>query len=293
MHNEFTKSYKWILIIWIISSFASLLSSFIYTNYTNPNVIPYVKGITCLLASISSILTIFVVMKKLLFFTNLLLIVFPIVIFTTFFFFERRIDYIIDCIFFMITLIYFCFLFLLKLIRKDDTYLVSGIMPLMYSFILMISKSLELDRYVTLIDDGFMSIFLIIGLISGIISIPIYLIFNKNRYPKKKYVGNLFSTFCCLFIFIFGIPFATTKVINYSFDSSAPIVERYKIVDKKYSVGGRYSAGNYSVIIIYNNEECKIKLPSEEYDKYNINDYIILYRHEGVFGLPYFEYKLN
>ena len=131
MHNEFTKSYKCILIIWIIFSFASLLSSFICINYTNPNVITYVKGIICLLASISSILTIFVIMKKLLFFTNLLLTVFPIVIFTTFFFFEKRIDYIINCIFFMITLIYFCFSFLLKFIRKDDTYLVSGIMPLM------------------------------------------------------------------------------------------------------------------------------------------------------------------
>lgn len=196
MHNEFTKSYKCIFIVWMISSFASSLSSFICINYTNPNVIPYVKGIICLLASISSILTIFVIMKKLLFFSNLLLTVFPIVIFTTFFFFERRIDYIIDCIFFTITLIYFCFSFLLKLIRKDDTYLLSGIMPLLYSSILMILKIIELDRYVTLINDGFMSIFLIIGLISGIISIPIYLIFNKNRYPKKKicrqFIYNIF-----------------------------------------------------------------------------------------------------
>ena len=51
--------------------------------------------------------------------------------------------------------------------------------------------------------------------------------FNR-RYPKKKYVGNLFLTFCCLFIFIFGIPFATTKVINYSFPQDDVLAEYIK-----------------------------------------------------------------
>ena len=84
-----------------------------------------------------------------------------------------------------------------------------------------------------------------------------------------------------------------TENINYSFDSSSEIKKQYKVVDKKHSVGGKNSAGNYYLIIIYNNEELKIKLPSEEYDKYNVNENIILSQYSGFFNIPYLEYELN
>ena len=50
---------------------------------------------------------------------------------------------------------------------------------------------------------------------------------------------------------------------------------------------------NFGIRVRNNSEELKIKLPSEEYDKYNVNENIILSQHSGFFNIPYLEYELN
>lgn len=293
MNYKLSKSYMAIFIIWMISSFGALLFSFISINYTNINIMLIVKTVTVVLAGLSSVLSIFILMRKLNIISNMLLVIFPIILFLCLICFKRKVDYILYDIYFVLTIIFLIWELFLYFKSKDKKEIVNAIFPLLYSSALMIIKMIELDRYITVLDDNMRSIFLWIGLIAAFISIPFYIVICKNRKPIKKYLGNLILTFFAVFILAFGIPLSMTENINYSFDSSSEIKKQYKVVDKKYSVGGKNSAGNYYLIIIYNNEELKIKLPSEEYDKYNVNENIILSQRSGFFNIPYLEYELN
>lgn len=293
MNYKISKSYMAIFIIWMISSFGALLISFISINYTNINIMLIVKTVTVVLAGLSSVLSIFILMRKLNIISNMLLVIFPIILFLCLICFKRKVDYILYDIYFVLTIIFLIFELFLYFKSKDKKEIVNAIFPLLYSSALMIIKMIELDRYITVLDDNMRSIFLWIGLIAAFISIPFYIVICKNSKPIKKYLGNLILTFFAVFILVFGIPLSMTENINYSFDSSSEIKKQYKVVDKKYSVGGTKSAGNYYLIIIYNNEELKIKLPSEEYDKYNVNENIILSQRSGFFNIPYLEYELN
>lgn len=293
MEKNMSKSYIAMLTIWAISSLAAMFISFYSINYTNTDIMGIVKFITCLLAGTSSILSIFVVMNKFNKIKNILLIIFPVVLFTCIFFFSRKTDYLLYDIYFVITVIFLIIELILYWVKKDEKELANAIFPILYSGALMIIKTIELDRYVTILDDDLISYFIYIGLVAGVISIIIYIFLVKNRNSKKEYVGNLLLTFFGVFVLFFGVPYCMMKNINYSLDVSTGTVCEYEIIDKEYSVGGRRSAGNYYVVILYNDEEIKVKLPSSEYDKYSINDYIVLTEYSGVFNITYLEYKID
>lgn len=293
MENNMSKSYIAMFTIWTISSFAAMFISFYSINYTNTDIMGIVKFITCLLAGTSSILSIFVVMNKLNKITNILLIIFPVVLFTCIFFFSRKTDYLIYDIYFIITVIFLIIELILYWVKKDKKELANAIFPILYSGALMIIKTIELDRYITILDDDLISYFIYIGLVAGVISIIIYIFLVKNRNSKKEYVGNLLLTFFGVFVLFFGVPYSMTKNINYSLDVSTGTVCEYEIIDKEYSDGGRRSADKYYVVILYNDEEIKVCLPSSEYDKYSINDYIVLTEYSGVFNITYLEYKID
>ena len=293
MENNISKSYLTILIIWIISSFAALFLSFFLINYTTSNIIRLLKIISCILAGMSSILSIFVVMNKFNVITNVLLIIFPIILFSCLFLFSKRIDYFIYDIYFVITFLYFAFGLITYLIKKNKTLLASSLFPFLYSSALMIIKTIELDRYVTLIDDSIKEIFLSVGFITAICSMVIYFCVVKNKTSKKQYIGNLFLTFFGVFVFVFGIPYALVKNINYSFDASVAEINQYRIIDKEYRHGGKNSPNNYYVIISYNSETIKIKIPYNEFENHEINDYIELKEYRGALNISYFEYVPN
>ena len=293
MENNISKSYLAILIIWIISSFFALFLPFFLINYPSSDIIQTLKIISCILAGMSSILSIFVVMNKFNVVTNVLLIIFPIILFSCLFLFSKRIDYFIYYIHFVITFLYFAFGLITYLIKKNKTLLASSLFPFLYSSALMIIKTIELDRYVTLIDDSIKEIFLSVGFITAICSMVIYFRVVKNKTSKKQYIGNLFLTFLCVFVFVFGIPYALVKNINYSFDASVAEINQYRIIDKEYRHGGKNSPDYYYVIILYDNKNVKIKLPLTEYEKYSVNDYIELIKHQGALNISYFEFFID
>lgn len=293
MGNNISKSYLAILITWIISSFAALFLSFFLINYPSSDIIQTLKIISCLLAGISSILSVFVVINTFNSITKSLLIIFPVMLFLCYFLFSNRVDSIIYDIYFIITVIYFIIGLLTYFIKKNKTQLANSVFPFLYSAALMIIKIIELDRYVTLIDDSIKEIFLSVGFITAICSMVIYFCVVKNKTSKKQYIGNLFLTFFCVFVFVFGIPYAVVKNVNYSFDTSVAEINQYRIIDKEYRHGGKNSPDNYYVIILYDNKNVKIKLPLTEYEKYSVNDYIELIKHQGAFNISYFEYVID
>lgn len=293
MENNISKSYLAILITWIISSFVALFLSFFLINYPSSDIIQTLKIISCLLAGISSILSVFVVINTFNSITKSLLIIFPVMLFLCCFLFSNRVDSIIYDIYFIVTVIYFIIGLLTYFIKKNKTQLANSVFPFLYSAALMIIKIIELDRYVTLIDDSIQEIFLSVGFITAICSMVIYFCVAKNKTSKKQYIGNLFLTFFCVFVFVFGIPYALVKNVNYSFDTSVAEINQYRIIDKEYSHGGKNSPYNYYVIILYDNKNVKIKLPLTEYEKYSVNDYIELIKHQGAFNISYFEYVID
>ena len=293
MEKNISKSYLVIFIIWTISSFVALFLPFFLIIYPSSDIIQTLKIISCLLAGISSILCVFMVINTFNLITKSLLIIFPVMLFLCCFLFSNRVDYIIYDIYFIITVIYFIIGLLPYFIKKNKTLLANSLIPFLYSAALMIIKIIEFDRYVTLIDDSINEIFLIVGFITAICSMVIYFCVVKNKTSKKQYIGNLFLTFLCVFVFVFGIPYTVVKKVNYSFDTSVAEINQYRIIDKKYSHGGKNSAGNYYVIILYDNKNVKIKLPLTEYEKYSVNDYIELTKHQGALNISYFEYVID
>jgi hypothetical protein len=289
MEKNFSKSYLRILKIWVISSLAAFLIPFLLIDFTG-NIIQIFKFISCLLAGVSSILIFYVVENKLNIITKVMLIIFPIILLLCLFFFSNKTDCLVYNIYFIITFIYFIFGLIIYFIKKDKILLGSSIVPILYSSSLMIIVTIKLDRYITLIDDSIEDTFLTIGFITAILSIIVYLCVVKNKTSKKQYVGNLLLTFFCVLIFAFGIPSTIVKNVNYSFDASIGKIDKYKIIDKDFSSGGKGNLGNYYVVIKYGGSTLKVKLPYDVYEKYDVNDYIRLVKHKGAINIPYFEH---
>ena len=293
MENKFIKKHPTLFTIWTIASFAAMFLGIYSVNYGDPVIRPIMRGIVCLLAGVSVVLLNFVIDKKLDNTCKTLLILFPVVLFACLLFFPRRVDYIIYNAYSLATTIYFVYGLFRKLIKKDGDALVSGLLPIVYSAGLMITKVLEMDRFIKTFTEDLSNVLMLIALIACVASIVLYLCFVRNKDSKKSYIKNIFLTAVCVFLLVFGLPLLTAENLNYAFDSSEGVIVEYQIVDKGYSHGGYRSPGSYHVVILHNGEEVKIKLTEDEYIYYRVGEYITLTKHEGALGLTYLEYYID
>ena len=290
MKNNFISKHPTLFTIWAVASFAALIMAIYSVNDSHIVLKPILRGVVCLLASTSAILTIFMLEKRPSRFCIALLCAFPVLLICGWLFFPTREDYLCYNVYFVITVIYFAHGLLANWLKKDKEAFANGLLPLMYSCMLILAKVFELDRYVTTFDDEITKILLKISLGAGAISIVLYLIFAKKGDSKKSYTSNLFVTAVLVFALVFAFPYFVTNSLNYALDSSEGVEVKYQVVDKGYSHGRHKSPGSYYVVILHNGEEVKVKLTANEYDYYKVGGYITLTEHEGALGLTYLEY---
>lgn len=109
---------------------------------------------------------------------------------------------------------------------------------------------------------------------------------------KKQTLKNLeLSEKICLPILVFGLTAALIITgyynLNYSLDTSKPIIESHTIVDKEYYHSFR-SPDEYKFCFDINNSIISVKVETSDYNSYEIGDRYQLKYSNGFFNEPYY-----
>ena len=140
MKNNFVNKHPTLFTIWIVASFAALFMGIYSVNDNHIVLKPILRGVVCLLASTSAVLTIFVLEKRPSRFCIALLCTFPVLLICCWLFFPTREDYLCYNVYFVITVIYFEYGLLANWLKKDKEALVNGLLPFLYSCALILPR---------------------------------------------------------------------------------------------------------------------------------------------------------
>lgn len=275
----------------IILFFVETLGFLCFYEWSKSYEIMNVVNISILGSIMISELLIFILLRKNLhIISKLSLIIYAFIPLTLYFFFERRIDYKIEIVFLCLMLISMIIHLLMYFIKKNTFYLVNGIIPVIYPLFVNIAKTFILNEYLFFNDDK-LAMFIVAGLIIGLIIGGFVLLLSKKRETFKESIGLAIGIFTCTFVVVAFVPYFTIQNINYSFDNSIPNVDDYVVLDKEIIRGhGRYTSTNYYLIIEINGNQEQLNVNKRIYFDYDVNDKIELIKYDGFFENPYYEY---
>lgn len=205
-------------------------------------------------------------------------------------FLDRRLEYKIHFLIVMILLINLIIHLILNKIKKDSYYLLNGVLPFLYPFFVSIVKTFILRGDLFFNDDR-LAMYVIIGLIIGIVAALVYLIVPKKDLDKKEYIGGLLGSFFISFFLVFSVPYLTEQNINYSFDNSEGITYQFKIIDKNVRrTRGKYTHNVYNLYIIKDGITETISVDKRVYYDYSVGDEIEITKFNGFLNYEYYEY---
>lgn len=247
------------------------------------------KNLIGVSVTVSVVLVLLLSWKKLHVVSKILLGLFSVIIFLALYLFPVRVDYMLYLGHLAVCILCFLIFGILWLIRKEGRYLLDAFLPLVYSVILNFIKAFDLEEHITTDTDGLFGKLLLVAGICGIITVLIYVILQKGRSDKKEYFGAMFGFFCLAFVFALVIPMLCAQTINYTFDTSDGTEAVYTVVDK-YIDYNREAADDYCLVVMQDNEELEIQVSGFRYHELEFQDSITLRKHDGFFGLSYYEY---
>ncbi len=256
------------------------------------------KNIIVFSYSVSSILSIIALKKYLNFLSIILIIIQTIILIGQLYFIPIRSYYILSILLFFVSIIYTLVILVIKAIKKTrrnntlDVPLLNAVLPTLIVGCPYFMNTIYLFDLIEMISNNVMWNSIIVGLCFSIIALILYIVLRKDRSDKKGYFGAMAGVFFGTIIVIMFIMFGTINNVNYGFDKSLETKESYLIVDKEKTHHSKSRIGHY-IIFLVNGEEFKMKVNHMIYEKYDIGDDIMIYKHKGALGYSYYEYHLD
>lgn len=180
--------------------------------------------------------------------------------------------------------------------RKPETEEIHIINPLLPIFIIwgsfFVKMLWALYRIETEMGTQLLS-FLFVALGCAVVALIIALLLIKDRKKKNEFFGKLAGAFFATLLLVFAIPAFTTEYFNFAFDPSTGEMTECVVIEKQTRNGGGKSGTNYFLIVQINGQEIKLHTQKVVYSQYEPGDTICLYKHDGAFGYPYYEYRLE
>ena len=135
--------------------------------------------------------------------------------------------------------------------------------------------------------------FLFVALGCAVVALMLALLLIKDRKDKGEYFGKLAGAFFATLLIVFTIPAFTTEYFNFAFDPSAGVMTECVVTEKHTRNAGGKSGTNYFLTVRINGQEIDLHTQKLVYSQYELGDRLCLYKHEGAFGYPYYEYRLD
>ena len=175
--------------------------------------------------------------------------------------------------------------------RGEKIRLLNGIIPIAYVGGSVLVKGFGLFK---LIETEYDVPLVLVGISLGISVAAVILgaIFIKDRWNRKEYAGKLCAIFFGVFFFAFGIPLLSMEYANYTFDTS--LAEKTECVVVDIYTSHNYKSGTgYRFVLNVDGQKVHFDVDRVVYSRYQKGDTIYLYKYEGAFGYPYYEYQLD
>ena len=275
-----------LMIIYFIIVVGFLLT---YEYSKSNELINIMKIIISVFVLVSQILIVILLKKNLNIISRLFLIIYAFVPLNLNLFFDRRFDFKCEIIICTILLVYLIINVIIFFIKKQNNYLLNGVIPCLYPLFLNMINTFILNEYL-FFNDQLTGFFIIIGIVVGLILAFVCVGLLKKDMEKKQRVGLGFGVFFCTIV-IFLIPNFIIQNINYAFDKSEGITYKYQIIDKETRFGGgRYGGTNYCLIIYKDGKEESLHVNKRVYNDFERYQIIELTKYEGYLNYSYFEY---
>lgn len=169
--------------------------------------------------------------------------------------------------------------------------LVDGILPTAFVGGSFLAKAICLTK---MIETQFDVPPLMVGIALGLCVVAVILgvIFIKDRWDRREFIGKLAAIFFGTFFVVFAIPLLTLEYTNYAWDLSAGEKKECMIVEKE-TRNRRKGGDSYHLVVLVDGQELRMDVDRVVYSQYDSGDRIPLYVHEGAFGYSYYEYHLD
>lgn len=257
-----------------------------------------VKNLIAISYSLTCILSIVGLFKFLNFMTIILILIHCICLFGQIYFINIRLYYALLIILFTLSAIHLLLMLIFKKPLKYKKYdnvntnLLNGILPTSFIGFSLFVETFRLMDLLEMGNNKLLTLSFFVALPISIIALVIYLICVKDRTDKKKYFGAMTGTLFGTLILILLLFFGLVNDINYAFDTSKCEVIEVEVLDKYKTHSSRSRTGHYLVLMI-SGEEIDFKVNKIIYEKYSVEDQMILYKYEGSLGYYYYEYRLD
>ena len=175
--------------------------------------------------------------------------------------------------------------------RGEKRQLLNGFIPMAYVGGSVLVKGFGLFK---LIETEYDISLALVGISLGISAAAVILggILIKDRRDRKDYAGKLCAIFFGVFFAVFAIPLLSLEHANYAFDTSSAEKKECVIVDT-YTSHNYKSGTGYRFVLSVDGQKVHFDVDKVVYSRYKKGDTIYLYRYDGAFGYPYYEYQLD
>ena len=131
---------------------------------------------------------------------------------------------------------------------------------------------------------------IVIFVISLIVVLKIYFSKKAEGDLTPEYRNNLISIPIAGILFGFCVALMCISSFNYIFDFSQPIKQTYTVIEKEV-VGGVGVPYTSTLFLKDGNNEVKISVGNDVYEKYEIGGEIVISLYQGAFNVPYYVYE--
>ena len=134
--------------------------------------------------------------------------------------------------------------------------------------------------------------FVTIAIVSLVVSVVITVLRVVSKFKKGERKQNFWAHVGCFLlsaVIAFGLLAYSSQTFNYALDFSEGEPCVYTVLEKKTERSRR--SRDYELRIFNENETREIDVTSEKYRNAHVGDNITLYKHNGFFGMEYYEYE--
>jgi len=213
------------------------------------------------------------------------------------YFLEYRMFHLLQLILFALSIVYLIF-YLIRFfvfqkgrMETENLHLLNPVAPVLFIAGSFFCKMFLLSGQVVTEMDSFALTFLPVALGCAAVAFIVAALQIKDREDKREYFGKLIGIFCATLILAWGLPSLSASYTNYALDTSSGEKIECVVVEKYQRYNGR--GGIEHLVLFVDGQEKDFVFHKAVCAQYAEGDTIYLYRYEGAFGYPCYEYRFT